>query len=274
MLWDSSYPDPAQLRWEINLMQQSILEALLSKLGEAAFVGIYAKGSALKPWDSLLDYVPELSDLDIQLVLQDPDALNNLELAFAIQADFESRFFQRVASPLHLPRPQIQVINRFLQNPTFSPSPSKIVKTLFGKPYEQVHPFEDQEKIRQADRVGLQGTKPEEIQEFPLKFMDMPGKYMFHVLRQLTWRVGPTGSRVLSVLGAGFERAWGSNRTHIYQELLGLGQSELAQDYARFYLRAWDFFRSGYQNTDAAREAGLAGVRVLETGLAIGTEIY
>lgn len=147
-------------------MQQSILEALLHTVGEAAFVGIYAKGSSIKPWDSLLDYVPELSDVDIQLVLHDPLLLNNLELSLEVQSQIERRFFARVPQPLHLPRPQIQVINRFLSSKTFSPSPGKTVRTLFGKPYPEVHPLEDPRsgssgrcvwlaRAHQARRFGL-----------------------------------------------------------------------------------------------------------------------
>ncbi len=271
--WDNSYPDPAQLRLEIAAMQQAVLEALFSQMGREAFVGIYAKGSALKPWDSPLDYVPELSDLDLQLVMRDPQLLNNLELALAVQADFEARFSKRIAQPIHLPRPQIQVINHFLHNPSFSPSPHKTVQTLYGKPYIEVHPPQSQDRIREADRCALLELSSEELEGFALKFIDMPGKYLFYVLRQLSWRVGPMGSRALSVLGADFETAWGGNRTHIYTKLREFGQLELAELYMAFYLCAWDFFRTGYQNTNAAREAVLAGVGVLKSGWAIGSTV-
>lgn len=103
--------------------------------------------------------------------------------------------------------------------------------------------------------------------------LDRPGKYLFDVLRQLSWRVGPTGSRVLSVLGADFQTAWGGNRTQVYTRLKAFNQVELAEDYATFYLNAWDFFRSSYQNTQPAREAVLAGVRVLKAGLVIGAAV-
>jgi hypothetical protein len=265
--WDDGYPSKAQLRLEVSMMLESVVEALLGQLGEGAFVGIYAKGSALKPWDSPLDYVPELSDLDVQLLLRDPDLLDDLERALAVQADLERRFFRRAPRPLHLPRPQIQVINRFLESPTFSPSPAPVVQTLFGRPYAEVHPLTNREAVREADRWGLlERAKPEDLRAFPLNFMDMPGKYLFHCLRQLTWRVGPTASRVLSLLGSSFEEAWGHNRTHLVGRLEAAGQAGLAADYAGFYLCAWDFYRSGYADSDAARQAVRHGVRVLEAG--------
>jgi hypothetical protein len=248
-------------------MLESVLGALLNQLGEEAFVGIYAKGSALKPWDSPLDYVPELSDIDVQLVLRDPALLNDIELALAVQAEMERRFFQRVPQPLHLPRPQIMVINPYLSDPNFSPSPAAIVQTLFGMPYTEVHPLTDREAVREADRWGLlERAKPEDLKAFPLNFIDMPGKYLFHCLRQLTWRVGPTASRVLSLLGSSFEEAWGHNRTHLVGRLEAAGQEQLAADYAGFYLCAWEFFRSGYTDSNTARRAIVHGVRALEAG--------
>jgi len=47
---------------------------------------------------------------------------------------------------------------------------------------------------------------------------------------------------------------------------------ELAENYASFYLNAWNFYRSGYHDTDAARKAVLSGVQVLELGLEIGNQ--
>lgn len=265
MLWDDSYPSQAQLRLEISLMQQSILEALLALTEPDNLKGIYAKGSAIKAWDSLIDYVPELSDIDIHVLLGDDSPFENTPAALGFQAEMETRFRQKIGQPLHLPRVQIQLLRSRMAQ--YSPSSLKTVKTLYGLPYEQLS-F-GQPNTRQADQQML--LEPQAfLQGFFETVMDRHGRYMFDALRQLAWRVGPTGSRVLSVLGADFETAWGGNRTHIYQQLLMLGQTEFAQAYAQFYLRAWDFFCSGYQNTDAAREAGLAGVRVLETGLAIG----
>ncbi|ADD28042.1 hypothetical protein [Meiothermus ruber] len=265
--WENGYPPKTQLQLEVVVMLESVLGALLNQLGEEAFVGIYAKGSALKPWDSPLDYVPELSDIDVQLVLRDPALLNDIELALAVQAEMERRFFQRVPQPLHLPRPQIMVINPYLSDPNFSPSPAAIVQTLFGMPYTEVHPLTDREAVREADRWGLlERAKPEDLKAFPLNFIDMPGKYLFHCLRQLTWRVGPTASRVLSLLGSSFEEAWGHNRTHLVGRLEAAGQEQLAADYAGFYLCAWEFFRSGYTDSNTARRAIVHGVRALEAG--------
>jgi len=227
-------------------------------------LGVYIKGSSQKAWDSPIDYVPELSDIDVQVLLADDTPLTDLEAALAFQAEMEQRFRDRIPQPLHLPRPQIQLLRSRLEHYT----PSLGVQTLLGLPYKHLvfgkanHPDTDRAMLMepQAFLAGLFDS-----------VMDRPGKYLFEVLRQLSWRVGPTGSRVLSVLGAGLEDAWGGNRTQVYHRLNGLGQVEMAEQYAAFYLHAWNFFLSGYQNANAAREAVLAGSRVLKTGLAIAS---
>src|SRR5205814_10092859 len=113
--WDSAYPPIATIRAECDAMRASIVEAVLANLGESEVVAVLAHGSSLKPWDSLIDYVPELSDVDVQLVLKDPDPFErDLERALAIQSDYERRFAARVPHPCHIPRPQIMVINRQL----------------------------------------------------------------------------------------------------------------------------------------------------------------
>lgn len=264
--WDNSYPDPAQLRREIAAMQESILETLRLQVAADNLLGVYSKGSSQKNWDSPIDYVPELSDIDVQVLLQDDAPLMRLEAALAFQAEVEERFRARMPRPLHLPRPQIQLLRARLEHYT----PSYGVQTLHGLPYEQLK-F-GQPNHPDTDRVQL--LEPQAFLEGLFDMvMDRPGKYLFEVLRQLAWRVGPTGSRVLSVLGADFQAAWGGNRTHVYTRLKAFHQTELAEQYAAFYLHAWDFFRSSYKNTHAAREALLAGVGVLKAGLAIARRV-
>ena len=253
-------------------MRQSVLEALLANLGAGQFVGIYAHGSSLKRWRSPIDYVPELSDVDVQVVLRNPELLTgDLDRALAIEADYERRFSQRVPDPLHLPRPQIQVINRELEIPEFLPSPPGCSQTLFGRPINEVRPQPDPAFVVRVDRATLQQTANLEwIAKLPMWLIDRPGKYTWQALRDMAWRVSPTGSRALSALGAGFEEAWGGERTHIVERLVLRGQEELATSYAAFYLGGWAFFLSGYADADSARAALKAGVRVLRIGHEIG----
>ena len=47
-------------------MVEAWRSVLVEKLGDAAVDGLYILGSAAKRWDSLIDYVPELSDVDLR----------------------------------------------------------------------------------------------------------------------------------------------------------------------------------------------------------------
>ena len=87
--WDKTYPSKAQLRLETAAMRQSILQTLLEFVKADNLEGVYAKGSSLKPWDSPLDYVPELSDVDVQVLLKDDSPLQDPPnaLAFADRMD-------------------------------------------------------------------------------------------------------------------------------------------------------------------------------------------
>lgn len=253
-------------------MRECVLEALLDSLGEDEFVGIYAHGSSLKAWDSPIDYVPEVSDVDVQLVLKRPELLTeDLERSLAIASTYERRFAERCPNAVHLPRPQIQVINKELEIPEFLPSPAKSSRTLFGRDISQVRPQPDPAFVVQVDRATLRKTDQVAwVVGLPMWLIDRPGHYAYQALNAMAWRISPTGSRVLSVLGATYEEAWGTNRTQIHQRLVEGGHSELAGDYAGYYLNAWEFFLSGHRDIEAAHRALQSGVRVLQRGHAIG----
>ena len=85
-------------------MLDAFLEVLLGNIPESCLAGIYFKGSGQKQWDSPLDYVPEISDIDIHLLLSD-DAmvrqhLGTVEQALAIQGEVEERYFRKIAEEL------------------------------------------------------------------------------------------------------------------------------------------------------------------------------
>ena len=253
-------------------MREAIVEALLGNLGEAEFVGIYAHGSSLKRWGSPVDYVPEISDVDVHVVLRHPELLtDDLSRALAIAADYETRFAAKMPAPLHFPRPQIMVINKELGSPGFLPSPPGSSQTLSGRPIGEVWPQPEPAFVVEVDRAALQQTANRDwIAKLPMWLIDRPGKYAWQAVRDMAWRISPTGPRVLSVLGGDFEEAWGGNRTQVVQRLAARGQGELAKAYSAFYLSGWDYFLSGNTDGGAARAALVAGVRVLELGYEIG----
>lgn len=274
MNWDEDYPDKQILKHEVQAMRDALLEALLEAIPADAIAGIYFKGSALKNWDSPLDYVPELSDIDIHLLLENEAAIAQyleLEQALKIQANIERLYQLKIPKPLHIPRPQLVVLNHLLDNENFVPSPNNTTSIIYGKPYPFRQPT--QGKIRQIDRKNL--LEPESfISELPLSVVDKPSKYLWSSLRALNWRVSPTGSRVLSVLGLPFEKAWGINRTGIIEQLRTIGKNDLAAEYEAFYLNSWTYFLSGYENGKAGRSAIAAGFRLLKQGIKIAKFMY
>lgn len=65
----NSFISEEKLRKDIDFMVKTAKEVLLKNFGKN-IVGIYFKGSASKKWDSHIDYVPELSDVDIHILFK------------------------------------------------------------------------------------------------------------------------------------------------------------------------------------------------------------
>ncbi|MGH9279850.1 MAG: hypothetical protein ACRD12_17340 [Acidimicrobiales bacterium] len=110
--------DPDRLRSEVDGMVEAITGALVDRFG-GGMLGLWWKGSAAKPWDSAIDYVPELSDLDIHYRADDVTAalLSELDTALAIHADIERRFKASFPAPLHIPRAQFVPMAAMAQCP-------------------------------------------------------------------------------------------------------------------------------------------------------------
>jgi hypothetical protein len=249
-------------------MQEAILETLSALTPTSNMVGVYAKGSGVKPWDSPLDYVPELSDVDVQVLLQDESQFKTLDTAIEFQERLERLFKQRVPRHLHYPRPQVIFVKERWSSPTFTPSPESVVKVLYGKPYGQAHPLQEPH-ILQTD-LGKLLQASEFLRTFPEHVLDKPGKYTWIALRNLNGWVGPTAPRVLSLLGADFETAWGQNRTEVCAELQRKGEFELKDCYERFYSDAWEFFIEA--DPYAARRCLMAGYAAVERAVQIAQE--
>ena len=76
--WTDRYPDPNRIRAEVRAMTDAHVEALTVRIPPDEIAGIYLKGSAHKPWDTPLDYVPEISDVDIHLWLRRTEDVERL----------------------------------------------------------------------------------------------------------------------------------------------------------------------------------------------------
>jgi len=273
--WTRRYPSRETIRAETRAMVDAFREALLARMPSGEIAGLYFKGSAHKPWDSIIDYVPETSDVDIHVLFETDDAaarlLGSPKQAFAVCGDVETAFGAKIERPVHLPRPQLVILNDLLRDQDYCPSPRETVEVIHGREYPEASP-EQVARMSAADRRGL--TRDHEfLPRFPLRVVDKPGMLIRDMLRQLSWRVSPTGPRALSTLGVNPLEAWSGNRTRTVETLLALGKNDLAAAYLRFYVRSWDYFLSGYVDSDAGREAAGAGYAVIKLGAEIASSI-
>ncbi len=269
--WNEKYPSKKILRKEIMYMLEAFVQALFAAIPESEISGIYFKGSAKKEWDSPLDYMPEISDVDIHLLLTNDSLVEKYfgttEQAIDIQSNVEKIYFSKVANPIHVPRPQLLILNPLLKDEDFVPSPANTISVLYGldypKPGDAVL-----ERLQQIDRNHLIDEETF-LAKYPLHVIDRPSKYLWQALRNLVWHISPIGSRILSIKGKSYDEAWGINRTKIVSILEQVGKIELVCDYTQFYLNAWDYFLSDYTDTDMGRKAILSGVRALRRAVEI-----
>ena len=248
-------------------MAECFVEVLLDAVPRREIRGIHLKGSSLKHWDSPLDYVPEVSDVDMHILFHKNDAwpqhLGTVAQAIDIQKQVERLYFSKISEPLHTPRPQLIVLNQFLQDRDrdFVGSPPGAVEVLYG---EEPDPPDYQEPDRIRRGECIQTIKDAgHLEALPMQVIDKPGRYLWQSLRDLTWRVSPAGPRVLHISGLGTADVWSLNRTAVVAKLNEAGRHCLADDYAAFYMFAWDYFLSRYENNEAGRYAIGAGARVL-----------
>jgi hypothetical protein len=273
--WDDRYPDRDELRREIEGMVAAFLEAILLNFPPGAIAGITRKGSSLKPWDSPLDYVPELSDVDLHVLFEEDVPpyerhFSRLESALDMQRHLDEGFRRRIPHPIHVPRIQMIVANVLHREPNFVPAPQQTERTIYGR--SDPLPEVDRDRSRAVCVTHLLEHEPY-VRKLPEDVADKTDRYLWPVLRTMTWRVGPTAPRALEVLGTPYEEAWGMNRTRLYHALGAAGEETLAEEYARFYLQGWRYFLSGYADGDAVRGALLAGARVLEAGIRLARQI-
>ncbi|WP_146202817.1 hypothetical protein [Deinococcus irradiatisoli] len=246
---------PERLRTEV----QAMLDALIEALGEVApphtWRGLYFKGSASKLWHSPCDYLPELSDLDLHLWLHGGEAAalpTSTRSALAFAERVERGYQNRIAAPLHWPRPQVLLLNGRLTQSGWARSG---VTVLSGEAYPGAapDPASDRSALWQVHR---------EAQHLGPALFDKPGPYGWAALRAVNWRISPAPARLLSALGAG-EWVWQAPRSALFEALSDRGLSEVAGAFEAYYRWGWLAFSRRWQDGAAMREAVHAGLGAL-----------
>jgi hypothetical protein len=169
-----------------------------------------------------------------------------------------------------VPRPQLLFINYLVEQVEFVPAPKAGIRVLMGADYPEPD-YSDPQRIRRIDRENLVAVQ-DYVDRFTNRVIDVVGRYLWTYLREMSWRISPTGPRVLHVLGVTTHEAWSLNRTGVAARLEQEAQVELAEHYSGYYLNAWEYFLSGYTDTSAARAAIAAGIAALTRGIEIARD--
>jgi hypothetical protein len=267
--WGDGYPDPSVIRHEVEAMVAAVTGALAHALGDN-LRGLWLKGSVTRRWESPLDYVPELSDVDFHFSLAAAIGLTT-DQVLELHADIDRRFSDSVPDPLHIPRPQFLAIEAVQSIPGYRPAPMAAVRTLLGPVPDAPSDDVDREEIKRAEATRLVDSgDPNVIASAGLGLLENPGRHLFRTLRALSWYVSPVGGRVLCTKDGDFDRAWSANRTTIVASLVEVGEVDLAERIVAYYTAAWRFFLSGWRDADAGRAAFRAAITMLELGAEIG----
>ena len=202
--WNQGYPPRARLQGEVEAMAEAYLGAIQEVL-PGVLIGAYLKGSAAKPWDTPLDYVPEVSDVDLHLRYREGGAaeLDRIEVGLAVQAEAERRYAEAVSEPLHLPRPEVKNLDWLEQLPIseYVSSPPTAVRVLMGDPPPGFP--DDHAKVGALNREDLLKEQGIDLSALAL---DTPGRYQFLAIWDVCFRIagaGAGGERAVGRCGAG-----------------------------------------------------------------------
>jgi len=252
-------------RADINASLDAWVSVLTKSLGHRLKYA-YAKGSALKSWDSPIDYVPIISDVDIHIMLEDneglfPDAEDKFVAAMEISQDYENRFMEKRPDHLHIPRSQLILIDTLSAILEYVPPRIQDVSMIIGEFSEPVYPSVD--KIRKIDLENLLSLT-EFVKKIPGRVVDRTGLDFWAIIREMTWRVSPSPIRLLTQTAENPIDVWSWNRTRTTNELREQGYSKIADHYRDYYLAGWKLFISGFTSSVDFRQTLANGYYVLQ----------
>ena len=213
----------------------------------------YVKGSAIKKWDSAIDYVPIISDIDIHIgtIKNQPLFPKNHEgFQYSLKTTelYEKHFQELRPDSLHIPRLQIVLINE--QQHFMLPEKTDHIKLLSGE-----IPFREEESENECRKRDLESLKEIGVllDKLPVRVFDRIGLEYYRVLRELCWVVSPSPVRVLSQFSES-KMVWSLNRTKVVHCLHDHDLADLADIYRSYYQKGWEAFQSGFRDNKIMRE--------------------
>ncbi|MHA1954624.1 MAG: hypothetical protein ACXAAM_06640 [Candidatus Heimdallarchaeaceae archaeon] len=225
----------------------------------------YSKGSAVKSWDTFIDYVPILSDVDIHVKTREYSDLfqndNSFYESVNLSEMYESTFIERKPNYFHLPRVQIVHLNHLLTIRDFIQPKLNEITHMVGKPEEMVRP--SKEFLREVDKTELLKLQ-EFLDSLPMSMIDRTGLDLWVLVRRMLWRVSPSPIRLLSQIHDEPFDLWEMNRTKISEELEKYDYVLLAENYKDYYYEGWIGFMEGFSNSQTLRRIISSGYDILK----------
>lgn len=232
---------------------------------------IFTKGSSAKKWESDIDYVPLVSDVDIHIKFRDKrkKLLSNdksFEQATFFTSNYEKRFAdqcQQVQHTIkHLPRVQIVQLDFHGRKGYVVPPREKDVTWIQGK--TQFLEEMDHDELKEMDRKSLLNEKPF-IDALPDTFFELSGLDYYTLFYRLSSRISPSPIRLLTQVTAGNPHdLWALNRSSIKKILIQQGYNEIATHLENFYLNGWKLFDSSFSDPSIYRSIIKDGYFLLE----------
>ncbi len=255
----------ARARQDVDAAVDIWAQLLEEHLGERLLC-LYAKGSALKAWDNAIDYVPELSDVDMHVLTSLKGGLfegadSDFVDALALTERYESRFNALRPDALHLPRMQVTMLNTFVDDPTFVAAHRSDVRLLKGE-FPEYSP-KTIEEIRTIDFNNLMGLG-ELLSDLPRQASDRSGWDFWSLIRRMSWRVSPSPVRLLSILHEDPMEAWRWNRSTVARALVEEGYGHISISYRAYYLAAWEMYLTDFKDANVQRELLKRGYEILK----------
>lgn len=246
---------------------------LLIKYSQHEIEYIYVKGSSVKTWDSNIDYVPQLSDIDIHIKVKDDktSSLMNptVEQSLLFSREFEENFKNTCINLkhqfIHIPRIQIVIINKISKKlEQFTFSREEDVLLILGKIENNIQ--DEFEIIRKKDKTQLL-ILPETLNKISSNLLDRSDPFELYILlRRICFIVSPTPVRLLTQLLTKTNPydIWTWNKTRIVKELEMISLSSIAHHYKQYYESGWDLFKTGFSDTDKFRKIILLAYTILK----------
>ena len=227
---------------------------------------VYTKGSAMKNWESLVDYVPVISDVDIHIKMRDsnllfPSTAQGFASSIETSKMFEERFREMKGKFLHIPRSQIVHINAIQEDPSFILPQVSDVHVLVGSPTDGRVPTDDEVRTNDYNEILELSSY---LADLPRQTFDRVGLDFWALLRRMCWRVSPTPIRLLTQNHPIPLEVWNWNRTRILEELRRCEFVSIADSYQKYYETGWKLFLSGFAGFTEIRETVVHGHAVLQ----------